>query len=342
MSDIRVTLRPAQPFTDAVVNITALWRLTKQNIPYTTTEAELREMLEAARAEPSVGYEEPSPQHLLRWKEVADHARRVMMSELPLGHYVNFTLVVEGHNRAFLDQFVRELVTGIDIWTGSNRIQDMSRYDETGNFRDCETVRQDEAKADIRARHHAVIAQLFREEVEAGFTVEEARELLPLGIALPVTCTTSLRRLRWILSKRTSFVLQKSLWGPVIEQVLQQLSEWDATIGRTLRVPPCMLRGECPYEVDIEERSTPKTEYGVAQIAALTGPADAPVKLAFHGLTPGDFKDPNPICPIYIDRFSGDRRQQLLALARAKTPDWDKIALDYFAYAGVQPVHGDD
>lgn len=326
---IRVHLRPNLSFHDSVVRIQALWDLTKKGVPFDETEARLQGILTRVTDGTATAEEQAE------WNDREGHTRKVLVSAMPLAHYVTFTLVVENHSRAFLDQFVRELVTGIDVWTGSSRINDAMEFHEQGHYQNGTSVEVDPELLAVREQSLAEIQAIYRREVEAGATTEQAREILPLVISLPVTCTASIRRLAWIVSKRTSFILQKSLWGPVIEQILDQLTQWDAGIGANFRVPPCVLRNQCPYAIDLKGRWTPKVldpgtspEQWVQQVDSATVESMD---------TRRDYHDPNAVCPVYVDRWAGPDRDALLAFARAKHPEWDQIAADYFAYSGLQP-----
>lgn len=343
MRPIRVNLIPNMPFHEAVILIESLWWLTKQNKPLEESRRYLTELWEDVREmvedDPAILQSTPPLEaRLAEWEQIADHVRGVLTGAMPLAHFVGFTLAVEGHSRAFLDQFVRELVTGIDVWTGSNRIMNMAEFVEEGLYQNGASIQADPGYVERRRRHLKIIEGLYNDEIAAGATIEQARELLPMAVSLPVTCTTSIRRLAWIVSKRTSFVLQKSLWGPVIAQILAQLSEWDAKIGAKFRVPPCVLRNECPYAIDIEERATPKgLRTGETALQWLDQVLHDAKSIPGVEVKPIDFKDPNPICPLYVDRWAGADRAALLVLARAKHPDWDQVAADYFDYVGMQP-----
>lgn len=285
---IRVSVIPDAPFDQVAQIVWATWQTTKQTRSFEEAyyAAEDTERAEAVKL-----------------------AREILLDDLPVAHFATFTICVEGHARTWLDQVARELTTGIVMWTGSHRIMNASRLHADHLFQNAVSVDQDPRKAEVRDRHMQLLEQFYREEIEAGLTPEEARDILPQNSSIPVIFRATLRQLRWIVSKRSSFVFQSSLWGPVIDGIIDELSEWDAAIGEKFRQPPCKLRGVCPYRSEMETRS--------------------------QKLPDGRWLDPNPICPLYVDVYaSPEERSLLLAIALEKHADWRSRAEAFFHRVG--------
>jgi|APSaa5957512535_1039671.scaffolds.fasta_scaffold37655_2 hypothetical protein len=332
MGPVQVTLLPEMSFDEAAIRLRTMWRVTRHHESFREVYAQLQEVrrlgIEGDLKFGEMSLERVDPDSVdwlansAAWEHEKTEARAIMRGEFPLAHYIHFTWVIENHSRCYLDQFVRELTTGIQIWTGTTRGVDFSTFGEDGLYRNVQAVDDNPAWVPTRERHMLAIQEMYQESIDLGMRPEEARDILPLAVSIPMSATASLRQLRWIISKRSSYVAQAGLWGPVIAQMIEQLEAWDAGIARDFAQPPCLLRGMCPYFSDIEHRTT-------LNEGETMGP---------H-VTQTSFAEQNPVCPMYVDMFAkGDEWEEMLQIARWKHPDWDnKVARPYFDRVGHTP-----
>lgn len=93
------------------------------------------------------------------------------------------------------------------------------------------------------------IQSAYRQLVEAGVHIEDARQLIPLGATHGITWGVNLKALSHIVGKRTCWVAQAGLWGEMLMQMIEELVEKVHPIFRQLMAPPCIKKGRyaaCP------------------------------------------------------------------------------------------------
>jgi hypothetical protein len=92
--------------------------------------------------------------------------------------------------------------------------------------------------------------------VDAGVPLEDARNLLPLGIQHRMTWSTNLSALMHILSKRGCWIAQMGMWEPVILGIVKELSEKVDPFFHELVTPPCISNdkfSECKFHKENDE-----------------------------------------------------------------------------------------
>lgn len=234
----------------------------------------------------------------------------VLRQNIPVGEHLDFVFMLEGVSVSWREQAVRHRIgvhvgdrLGVDIvpdladstwWSQSMRIQNMGTFAERGMYRVPESldgksvpegwwgdrepnsnmVRSGASATIVYHNVMAIIEDFYRALVAAGVPMEDARELIPLGAQHRISWKLNLSSLIHILGKRGCWILQLGLWGPVIEQMVNELATKVHPMFRNIVAPPCIdRRGKftsCLYRLENQRR--------------VTG------------------EDAHPICPMYLCR----------------------------------------
>lgn len=131
--------------------------------------------------------------------------------------YFQMTWVIKNCSRAFQTQLVRHRLAGYSIQ--SLRVTDVGRFADDGNYHIPGRVKNKE-------KFHRVmkmIQESYRELVDGGEKIEDARGVLPLGILSPITMTINYRALLHLVGQRLCCSAQQSEWLPVMEQMRSEL-----------------------------------------------------------------------------------------------------------------------
>ena len=211
--------------------------------------------------------------HLSEMSDARDGAaieglfRAIIAQEIPCAAMVQFVFMLENVSVSWREQAVRHKIgavvddrIGFDIvpdlatsnyWSQSMRIQDMGHFAANGAYRrppildewkhgDDDLLR---ALANRFDDHMFVTQNLYRDLVEAGMQMEDAREIIPLGAQHRISWALNLQTLMRIVGKRGCWILQLGLWGPIIEGMINELADKVHPIFRELVTPPCVKRG---------------------------------------------------------------------------------------------------
>lgn len=239
-------------------------------------------------------------------QDVADLACRLLRDGLPVLEMVEVVLLLENVPIALREQLVRHRVghkfgpeLGVDMipelagdstfWTQTMRVRDMRNFHSRGQYSTPEAIEQDE---DAAARYHACMERIefeYGELLDLGVEIQDARNVLPMGMTHRMTWRTNLMALRHLIGKRTCWIAQLGMWEPVVLGVIKVLAE---TIHPSLADwvnPPCIGTGDCYSKCDYHEENWARIEG----------------------------RDPYPPCPMYVFNNRGDAAQ---ASGRAK-PD---------------------
>lgn len=227
--------------------------------------------------------------------------RRIMAQEIPVTEHVTFNFIVDDAPISWREQAVRHRVgfkkgdnyavdmfpdDGATFWSQSMRLLDMSRFAENGAYHTPESVMDNDVAYEVYHTTMADIGSSYAELIRLGVPMEDARSLIPMAATSRLMMTVNLRALQHIVGKRGCWILQSSLWAPLIHGVIGELAEQIHPVFRELAHPPCVRGGkfvECVFKLENERRLP-----------------DA------HGIVP----DPLPVCPLY---WTSERHGDVLA-----------------------------
>lgn len=148
------------------------------------------------------------------------------------------------------------------------------------------------------------IQETYKLLMEKGVPSEDARGVLPLHINVRGTCCINLRALKALISNRICFIAQGSYWLPIVHGMMLELAK--VLPPKTLRSManlPCYKKDYCPIASNVTTRLPPP---------------GSPVGTKAE--------DPNPVCPIYLKRFTKDYEAHVYAIH----PEYDQIKEKYY------------
>ena len=201
--------------------------------------------------------------------------QKLLIMDVPIMESIYFTFLIKGISISWREQAVRHRIgtkvgdrTGVDIipeynmssfWSQSFRIKDMSEFYENKEFRIPESINENKEALSFYRHTMSEIQYAYSTLVtKYGIPYEDARELLPLGTTSNITWTLNLKALKHITRKRSCYILQSSLWHPVISGMVAQIdSKVSQQIADTLREPPCVECGkykDCVYKTENDRR----------------------------------------------------------------------------------------
>jgi hypothetical protein len=203
--------------------------------------------------------------------------RKVVAQQIPVSESIYFNFMMEGVSVSWREQAVRHRVghkhddrIGVDLipdltssswWSQSMRIQDMGQFATNGMYRIANTIRQmgwtnpelyklyNDTMKDIESAYNRL--------VEAGVPMEDARDLIPLGAQHRISWTMNINSMLHIVGKRSCWILQLGLWGPVIRGMVKECSSKVHPIFAEMATPPCLSGDKfkgCKYEHENERR----------------------------------------------------------------------------------------
>ena len=145
---------------------------------------------------------------------IEEIAKIVLKANVPASECVNFTFCIDEASVALREQMVRSKFAS--YWTQTSRTADLNHMDinmskSIGMFGGDEAVQvyQDTAEA---------IRKAYQRLTELGVPTEDIR-LSPESRTHRIYWMISARALMPILSKRTSWIAQATLWSPIVSQV---------------------------------------------------------------------------------------------------------------------------
>ncbi len=206
----------------------------------------------------------------------------VLHSGIPVAENVSFTFLLEDISIALREQLVRHRIgvkagerLGCDIapdladstfWSQSMRILDMGafasagRYDLpdsiAGNHTHCAQRLGSVGVYDVYVGALHGAEEAYRQLVEAGVPMEDARNVIPLAATHRISWTLNLAALKHIIGKRGCWILQLGIWEPIITGMVEELAKIDP-IFRDLISPPCVKGNKftgCCFKLDNERR----------------------------------------------------------------------------------------
>jgi thymidylate synthase (FAD) len=206
-------------------------------------------------------------------KEVEETFQKIVLNEIPVSENAWFVFLLENITISLRDQICRHRIGSklgdsavIDVipnvadstqWVRGSRIEPMKAFADEGRYRTPDTVKEN---GKSQAFHEAMkVAQdTYNALLAAGVPIEEAREILPLGVHNRMTWGLNLTALRHICARRTCWISQATLWHPIIHGMTAELAAKVHPMFRTLADPPCFNKnGEwkgCAFHLENGER----------------------------------------------------------------------------------------
>jgi hypothetical protein len=213
-------------------------------------------------------------------EEIVKLFNAVIAQRIPIGEHIDFVFMFEHISISWREQAVRHRIgttasperIGADMvvdvvpnmpdssfWSQSFRIQDMRDFAKNGDFRMPETVYlagPEAVDTFMTAMHH--VADAYQKLVDMGVPMEDARELMPLGAQHRMSWRLNISSLQHIIGKRTCWILQGGLWGPIIDGMIKTLVEVDPAFA-SLSTPPCISQDKykgCVFQEESRRRYT--------------------------------------------------------------------------------------
>src|SRR5690606_1766286 len=132
-------------------------------------------------------------------------------------------------------------------WSQSMRIKNMGKFAEHGDYRVPESIANHPDSESLLDTYHNTmdkIQEAYNLLVSSGVPMEDARELIPLGATHRMSWTLNISSLQHIIGKRSCWILQGGIWGPIIKGMIEELSEKVDPIFSDLATPPCIKNDE--------------------------------------------------------------------------------------------------
>jgi len=189
-----------------------------------------------------------------------DLFRKVVAQKIPVSESIYFTFMMEGVSVSWREQAVRHRIghkhddrIGMDIvpnqadsswWSQSMRILSMEHFADDGAYRVADTIKALQHSNPIlhNAYHIAMreIQKLYKDLVDAGVPMEDARDLMPLGAQHRISWTMNINSMLHIIGKRSCWILQLGLWGPIIQGIVSETATKVHPVFYEMASPPCM------------------------------------------------------------------------------------------------------
>lgn len=214
--------------------------------------------------------------------EVRKLFRAVIAQRIPIGEHVDFVFMFENISVSWREQAVRHRIgtlpsperVGADLlidiipdladsswWSQSGRIRDASTFADNMDYRVPETILEHPNKnlLNVYQTTMLMIQDAYTKMVEAGIPMEDAREMMPLGMQHRMSWRLNIGSLQHIVGKRGCWILQLGIWGPIITGMINELSTKVDPIFAELVTPPCIsgdtFKG-CVYHEECRRRYT--------------------------------------------------------------------------------------
>lgn len=212
--------------------------------------------------------------------------RAVLDQGIPVAEHISFNFVLEDVPISWREQAVRHRVGtkygdnfAVDIipeadltfWSQSMRIQSMDDFAAEGKYYTPPSVAENPAASQVYNTTMGTIEAGYNTLRSLGIEMEDARNLIPLGATHRITMTVNLRALVNIVGKRGCWILQSSLWGPVIKGMIAELAAKVDPVFRRLAYPPCIRGGkfvECAFKHENERRVDGRDDMPVCPLYA--------------------------------------------------------------------------
>lgn len=210
--------------------------------------------------------------------ELQNMFKAVIAQRIPIGEHIDFVFMLENISVSWREQAVRHRIgtrpsperLGADIvmadfpnlpdsswWSQSMRIQDMSRFADTQEYRVPVSIGEDAGALDVYRSTMLSIQEAYRALLNLGIPMEDARELMPLGAQHRMSWKLNCGSLQHIVGERGCWILQLGTWGPIIEGMINELVAKVDPVFSELVTPPCIKGdkfGGCVYMEECRRR----------------------------------------------------------------------------------------
>ncbi len=201
---------------------------------------------------------------------------RIVDQGIPVGQNIVFNFMLEDVPISWREQAVRHRIGvhfgdnyGVDIvpemadsafWSQSMRIQNMGAFADDGKFYipnfkkerfksqkgvtlddvQLTWAETDEATSIIYRSAMWNAQQSYKDLLDLGWEMEDARNVIPLGATHRISMTVNLNALKHIIGERGCWILQGGTWGPIIKSMVDELVIKVDPVFRRLVRPPCV------------------------------------------------------------------------------------------------------
>jgi thymidylate synthase ThyX len=187
-------------------------------------------------------------------EKAADIFRDILKTELQGAlEFVHFVIQMEGVSRAFQQQLTRTRLaaysaeslrfteSGMGVAVGSHVLDSKKPLDEDMDWH-----------LEMAGMMNSV-EQLYRDMIEDGVPVEEARGILPLNVLSKVGMCVSYKTLIAMSRVRMCYQSQAGEWGNVFAQIVSQLRSIDPLLVEPLG-PFCEHGRKCPFGSKLDRK----------------------------------------------------------------------------------------
>jgi len=125
-------------------------------------------------------------------------------------------------------------------------------FAHSGRYIKPDTIEANTMREQIYTRAIFYAQAAYKELLDSGLPMEDARQVLPLAATQSITWTLSLKALQHIIGKRACWIAQYGLWGNIIRDMVNEMCEKVHPLFRSIIQPPCFEKGKfksCPIEM---------------------------------------------------------------------------------------------
>ena len=196
---------------------------------------------------------------------------KIINSRLPITQNIHFTFLLSNVPISFREQMVRHKVgcrvgerIGMDtipdledsaFWSQSIRYLQPRRFATDKKYR--EPHGRGEKEMSLYRGLMLEIERVYNLLLDAGWSQEDAREGLPVGMLHRITWTLSLATLQHVIGNRSCWLAQTDLWAPIIQGMVDEMCEKVDPFFRNMVAPPC-IKGNCytscPFRIENDAR----------------------------------------------------------------------------------------
>lgn len=206
-------------------------------------------------------------------KELENLFSKVVFMGIPVGENISFTFLLEGVSISFREQMVRHRIgatcgerMGVDFipelskssfWSQSMRIMNVGDFFDEKNVRIPDSVAGKKEAVTVYEECLKDIQTAYNYLVNIGIPIQDARELIPLGVQHRITWSLNICSLHHIIKKRSCWILQLGYWGPIIKGIVNELENKVHSCFRDLFLPVCFKGNDfkgCVYDHENERR----------------------------------------------------------------------------------------
>jgi thymidylate synthase (FAD) len=194
-------------------------------------------------------------------EDMLDLFQRVVEQRIPVSEHLDFVFIMANVSISWREQAVRHRIgihvgdrLGVDIvpdladsswWSQSMRVMDLGAFADERRYRMPESIEDDSKASELYKSTMTSIQDAYAKLIKMGVPIEDARELIPLGIHHRISWKLNLAAIQHTIGKRTCWITQGSLWMPIIMGMVQEMTEKVHPVFRNLTRPPCVDSSNC-------------------------------------------------------------------------------------------------